>query len=1126
MIRPLFLIGLIWSLLLPTLSPGQRTLQTQLADILNEIPARDVNQRNKLAKEMIEMGAPGLDLFTAGVTPAEAGNDTRVRAALNGLVWYAGQDGNDKARQLVEKAFLRALSTSKESTVQAFFLHHLSFIGSKDIVPSIEPFLSSETMADYAVQTLIAIRSEEAHDVLLRAYAKSTGNKKLPVLKGIAAYGNAKSLDILHAVIQNETASDLRKIALAGIAKAGQISSEKLMKTAATAVGFKYEPSETMRSWINYLDQLAKNNQWATAEKNARFIVKNNAGTPSYTYALAALRLLITYDGMNGMDEVIQALSHASADYRGAALALALENKDVAGLRKILEKAPSLSSAVQIQILDYVGKLKNPLAIPFVESQLKATETDNRLAAIKAFMSIKGKEGIPALLSFASNISTTEMAEVSGLLKSWISSREIPSVLSALNKAGNNGKIALLETLAARNATLAFNDVIGYTNATDKAISIAAFKALTGTSSATSIDILLEKLASATDDQVIKSLQDAIVSIKSPQTVEKLKEVWTASPANRKKYLGAFAAISDPALLGLVATAYKSNQEDLKNAAFLALTKWENEAATSLLFPVIISNDPDKSNVAFRAYVKQIGSSSLSTERKVLALRKLIPYTNDDAGLKRLIINQLANNKSFLSFITVARFLDDAKVQQAAAQACTDIALPESSGKAGLFGATVKPVLEKCMVVLSGAESDYTRENIRTWMAQMPASEGFVSMFNGKDLSGWQGLVENPIARAAMSPEVLKAKQKEADAKLPLNWTVVDGEIRFTGTGYENLCSVQDYADFEMWVDWRISKNGDSGIYLRGTPQVQIWDTMRVDVGANVGSGGLYNNKNNPSKPLKLMDNAIGDWNTFFIRMIGEKVTVYLNGELVVDNVTLENYWDRKLPIFPSGPIELQAHGTDLAFRDVYVRKLNSSQISLTPEEETNGFVSLFNGKDLTGWVGNMTDYKVVDQTILIDPTAGGKGNLYTEKEYDDFVFRFDFQLTPGANNGIGIRTPLEGDAAYVGMEIQVLDNTSPIYANLEPYQYHGSVYGVIPAKREFLKPVGQWNEEEIRIEGNRIRVTLNGQIIVDGDLMDASSNGTLDHKNHPGLQRTKGHIGFLGHGSEVRFKNLRIKSL
>ncbi len=1126
MIRNLFYISLLGSFLLPTLGFGQRTLQTQMADILNEIPARDGNQRNRLAKEMTEMGAVGLDLFTAGVNAAEIGNDTRVRAALNGLVWYVGQDGNEAARQLVEKAFIRALNATKESTVQAYFLHHLCFIGGKEIVPALEPFLTSETMSDYAVQTLIAIRSEEAHDALLRAFAKSTGNKKLPVLKGIAAYSNAKSLDILHAVIQNETAADLRKIALAGIAKAGQPSSEKIMKTAATSVFYKYEPSETMRSWINYLDQLAKNNYWSIAEKNARFLVKNNANTSAYTYSLAALRLLVTYDGMNAIDEVIQALNHANADYRAAALALALENKDVAGLRKILEKAVSLSPAVNIQLLDYVGRLKNPIAIPFVESQLKATENENRLAAIKALMSIKGKEGVSTLLSYASNISASEITDVSALLKSWISSREVPAIISSLNKAGNSGKIVFLETLASRNATIAFNDVMGYTSSTDKAISIAAFKALSGTSSANSIDVLLEKLSSATDEQIIKSLQDAVVSIKSNKTVEKLREVWTKFPENQKKYLGAFAPISDPSLLDLVATAYKSSQADLKNAAFQALTKWENEAATSLLLPVIMANDAEKSGVAFRAFVKQIGSSTLSTERKVLSLRKLIPYTNDDAGLKRLIINQLANNKSFLSFITVAKFLEDAKVQQAAAQACTDIALPESGGKAGLYGATVRPVLEKCMSILSGAESDYTRENIRTWLAQMPANEGFVSMFNGKDLSGWQGLVENPIARAAMNPEVLKAKQNEANAKLPLNWTVVNGEIRFTGTGYENLCSIKDYADFEMWVDWRISKNGDSGIYLRGTPQVQIWDTTRVDVGANVGSGGLYNNKNNPSKPLKLMDNAIGDWNTFFIRMVGEKVTVYLNGELVVDNVTLENYWDRKLPIFPVGPIELQAHGTDLAFRDVYVRELKSNQISLTPEEETNGFVSLFNGKDLTGWVGNMTDYKVVDQTILIDPTAGGKGNLYTEKEYDDFIFRFDFQLTPGANNGIGIRTPLEGDAAYVGMEIQVLDNTSPIYANLEPYQYHGSVYGIIPAKREFLKPVGQWNEEEIRIEGDRIRVTLNGQIIVDGDLKEASESGTLDHKNHPGLQRAKGHIGFLGHGSEVRFKNLRIKSL
>ncbi|MDD3385143.1 MAG: DUF1080 domain-containing protein, partial [Bacteroidales bacterium] len=386
--------------------------------------------------------------------------------------------------------------------------------------------------------------------------------------------------------------------------------------------------------------------------------------------------------------------------------------------------------------------------------------------------------------------------------------------------------------------------------------------------------------------------------------------------------------------------------------------------------------------------------------------------------------------------------------------------------------------------------------------------------------------VENPIARSKMSRDDLAKKQIEADARIPENWTVDNGVIRFTGTGYENLCSVKDYGDFEMWVDWRITKNGDSGIYLRGTPQVQIWDPARTDVGAQVGSGGLYNNQVNPSKPLRFADNPVGEWNTFYIKMIGDRVTVYLNGVLVVDQVILENYWDRSLPIFPTGAIELQAHGTDLGFRDIYVREISSETYGLTVEEQSEGFVALFNGKNLDGWIGNKTDYKVDNSEILVDPQGGGSGNLYTEKEYADFAFRFEFQLTPGANNGIGIRAPLEGDAAYVGMEIQVLDDSSPIYANLQQYQYHGSVYGVIPARRGSLKPVGEWNEEEIWIKGNHIRVTVNGTVIVDGDLAEASRNGTIDHNDHPGLKRRSGHIGFLGHGSQLRFRNVRIKEL
>jgi hypothetical protein len=198
---------------------------------------------------------------------------------------------------------------------------------------------------------------------------------------------------------------------------------------------------------------------------------------------------------------------------------------------------------------------------------------------------------------------------------------------------------------------------------------------------------------------------------------------------------------------------------------------------------------------------------------------------------------------------------------------------------------------------------------------------------------------------------------------------------------------------------------------------------------------------------------------------------------------------------------------------------------TLSDEEKQQGYALLYDGTDLNQWMGNTTGYVSEEGAIVVHPELAG-GNLYTKEEFADFSYRFEFQLTPGANNGIGIRAPLEGDAAYAGMEIQVLDSEHPIYQNLQVYQYHGSVYGVIPAKRGFLKPTGEWNQEEIIAKGNKIKVILNGETIVDGDIKQASKNGTIDHNNHPGLLRTSGHIGFLGHGDVVRFKNIRVKRL
>jgi hypothetical protein len=195
--------------------------------------------------------------------------------------------------------------------------------------------------------------------------------------------------------------------------------------------------------------------------------------------------------------------------------------------------------------------------------------------------------------------------------------------------------------------------------------------------------------------------------------------------------------------------------------------------------------------------------------------------------------------------------------------------------------------------------------------------EGFVALFNGKDLEGWKGLVDDPKKRAAMSPEQLKEKQAKADEVMRAHWKVEDGVLVFDGKG-QSLCTAKDYGDFEMMVDFKILPKGDSGIYLRGTPQVQIWDPALN----NIGSGGLFNNQKNPSKPLVMADNKVGEWNTFLIKMVGDKVTIHLNGKLVVDNTVLENYWERDKPLYATGQIELQNHGNTLWFKNVYIKEI------------------------------------------------------------------------------------------------------------------------------------------------------------------------------------------------------------
>jgi hypothetical protein len=694
-----------------------------------------------------------------------------------------------------------------------------------------------------------------------------------------------------------------------------------------------------------------------------------------------------------------------------------------------------------------------------------------------------------------------------------------------------------IELLAWNKGHEFFPEVFYFTSSADDTLKMAAMTALSDLAGAGDITKLIELLSVTENKDQIHEIQTALAAAANKiAEPEKRSELLIKSIGNDEtqktpaitglkiKIIPVLAKTGGQQALKTVLKEFENGNSELREVCFKTLTNWKDYSASSALYDICASGNKTFESPAFEGYVSQIKSTDLTDEQRLLLFRKIMPFALSPDH-KNEILTELGDLKTYQAFYFVSNYLDETSTSAVAARAAMLIALPSENSKAGLYGDLVKEGLSRAVEKLTGQESNYEKEKVKKYLAAMPADEGFKPMFNGKDLSGWQGLVENPVLRAKMKPAELAKKQIEANKKVSGNWSVKDGYIWFNGAG-DNLCSVKQYGDFEMLVDWKITKKGDSGIYLRGSPQVQIWDTSRVDVGAQVGSGGLYNNMVNPSKPLKVADNPVGDWNSFRIIMNGEKVSVWLNGELVVDNVTMENYWDRKIPIFPVGSIELQAHGTDLAFRDIYVREISEKEFNLTSEERSEGYISLFNGRNLDNWIGNKKSYVAEDGIIVIKPVDDSGGNLYTEKEYEDFVFRFEFQLTPAANNGLGIRAPLTGDAAYVGMELQILDDTDPVYANLQPYQYHGSVYGVIPSRRGFLKPLGEWNYEEVTASGTNIKIVLNGTTIVDGDITGPRDNGTMDHKDHPGLKNKTGHIGFLGHGSLVKFRNIRIKEL
>ena len=433
---------------------------------------------------------------------------------------------------------------------------------------------------------------------------------------------------------------------------------------------------------------------------------------------------------------------------------------------------------------------------------------------------------------------------------------------------------------------------------------------------------------------------------------------------------------------------------------------------------------------------------------------------------------------------------------------------------------------------------------VTAFAAQPPA--GFTSLYNGKDLTGWRGgdtfdhrqLLAMPAAeRAAKIAEWTKSLTELKDGKP--HWRA-EGEVLFNDGQGRYATTTRDYGDFELLLDFKLAPGADSGVYLRGVPQVQIWDTTMPDPkghGYATGSGGLWNNtKGTPGRdPLVKADKPIGEWNALRVVMIGSLVSVWLNQKLVVDHVVLENYYDKnnkklapdqRQPVPPLGPIQLQTHGGATHWRNLFIREIGATEANqLLASRGGQGFTRIFDGKSLDCWAGAVDAVEVKDGAIVWREKKGG--TAYWNQELADFQARLLFKMPKAGNNGLAIRYPGTGDTAYQGMcELQILDDNYEINkpAKIDPRQAHGSAYGMVAAARGYQRPLGEWNFQEVTIKGSTIKVELNGTVVVDADVSKVTEY--MAKSAHPGKDRTEGSFGFAGHNDPVMFRNISIKPL
>ncbi len=903
---------------------------SRISAILNKEPAYKAAELNANAEATAALGESGIVNMLAMLQPNGAADNTKIYDALTGFSFYVTQPGKELGRATAARAYCKALAKDTDKYNQAFIISQLQIVGRDDAVSTLKKYLADKRLCDPAARALVKINTLAAKAALRQALPASQDSCQLSIVEALGDSKDALAVKSIIAQVGKDKKRD--KVVLYALANIASPLSATLMQNAAQKAGYTYDVTNATSSYLLYIRNLGRKGNKETAVRLAKSVINKTRSAGQVQTRIAALKIVVDLQGAASTPFLVK----ESRNYFPAEDTTNEYQYNMEAVRFGAAHLTPETTALWIKELsnayveDFDGIIKMfadhhvQAAYPAI---LKLTLTSNHAWVSEEALIALMKIGQERSLDRIFQLPFENDPEFNGRIKSALLTMKgkdvVDRVAKELQDIDGYNKVILIEVLAAKRAHRYIDVVTPLLKSNDTAVRAAAYGSLDQLAGAENLDQLFGLLASSDKPSETANVQSAIMSVvghakdKSAQSTAVLAQMNQQSSDKKTRYFNILAAIGDKPSLKAVSAAYDKGDGATQKAAVMALSQWANTSAG----PELLSISKNATNAglhdqALRGFVAMISKSDYPADEKVIYLRDAMEVAQTTSQ-KQLILEEVTNNKTFPALVFVSQYLDDPKLQGDAADDVSNIALSDKN----IYGADVKLWLTKAIQIKKGGDADYEKVAIRKFIAEMPSDAGLVPLFNNYDLTGWKGLVGNPIIRSKMDAQTLAKEQQHADSVMHKGWYVKDSVLNFSGDG-ENICTTKQYRNFEMYVDWKIEAKGDAGIYLRGSPQVQIWDTSRVDVGAQVGSGGLYNNQAHESKPSKLADNAINDWNNFHIIMKDDKVTVYLNGVLVVDNVVMDNYWDRKLPIFPKEQIELQAHGTHVYYRDIYLREL------------------------------------------------------------------------------------------------------------------------------------------------------------------------------------------------------------